>query len=227
MQAPGAGNRIVLIRGSGVDTSHFTALPDPPERPVEVGFVGRMLSDKGVQVLIEAYRRLLARGVPLRLVLAGLPDPENPTSIPEAEIQGWLALPGLTWLRQVSDVREVWARAHIAVLPSFHERLPKSLLEAAACARPIVATDIPGCREVAIADLNALIVPVGDAAALAHAIERLARDDGLRQRFGAARVGVAPDLSTPISVPRPLLSIAGSWLRTLNSAPGTMRRCGR
>ena len=194
--APGAGNRIVLIRGSGVDTGHFTALPDPPERPVEVGFVGRMLSDKGVQVLIEAYRRLLARGVPLRLVLAGLPDPENPTSIPEAEIQGWLALPGLTWLRQVSDVREVWARAHIAVLPSFHEGLPKSLLEAAACARPIVATDIPGCREVAIADLNALIVPVGDAAALAHAIERLARDDGLRQRFGAAgRSVVEPDLS--------------------------------
>ena len=194
--APGAADRIVLIRGSGVDTGRFTALPDPPERPVELGFVGRLLSDKGVRVLIEAYRRLLARGVPLRLVLAGLPDPENPTSIPEAEIQSWLALPGLTWLRQVSDVREVWARAHIAVLPSFHEGLPKSLLEAAACARPIVATDIPGCREVAIADLNALLVPVGDAAALTSAIERLAQDDGLRQRFGAAsRSVVEPDLS--------------------------------
>ena len=93
-------------------------------------------------------------------------------------------------------MREVWARAHIAVLPSFHEGLPKSLLEAAACARPIVATDIPGCREVAIAGHNAVLVPVGDAAALADAIERLARDDGLRQRFGAAsRSVVEPDLS--------------------------------
>ena len=194
--APGAGDRIVVIRGSGVDTGHFTALPDPPERPVEIGFVGRLLADKGVRVLVEAYRRLLARGVPLRLVLAGLPDPESPTSIPEAEIRTWLALPGLTWLGQVSDVREVWARAHIAVLPSFHEGLPKSLLEAAACARPIVATDIPGCREVAIAGRNAVLVPVGDAAALADAIERLARDDGLRQRFGAAsRSVVEPDLS--------------------------------
>ena len=194
--APGAGDRVVVIRGSGVDTRHFRALPDPAERPVVVGFVGRLLADKGVRVLVEAYRRLRARGVPLRLVLAGLPDPENPTSIPEAEIQGWLALPGLTWLGQVSDVRELWARAHIAVLPSFHEGLPKSLLEAAACARAIVATDIPGCREVAIAERNALLVPVGDAAALAGAIERLVQDDGLRQRFGAAsRSVVEPDLT--------------------------------
>jgi glycosyltransferase involved in cell wall biosynthesis len=194
--APGAGDRVVMIRGSGVDTRHFAALPDPPERPIAVGFVGRLLADKGVRVLIEAYRRLLARGAPLRLVLAGLPDPENPTTIPQAEIQGWLALPGLTWLGQVSDVRKVWAGAHIAVLPSFHEGLPMSLLEAAACARPIVATDIPGCREVAVADRNALLVPVGDAAALADALERLARDDGLRRRFGAAsRSVVEPDLS--------------------------------
>ena len=194
--APKAAHRIVVIRGSGVDTGHFTPLPDPPERPIAIGFVGRLLADKGVRVLIEAYRRLLARGAPVRLVLAGSPDPESPTSIPEAEIKGWLGLTGVTWLGQVSDVRDVWTQAHIAALPSFHEGLPMSLLEAAACARPIVATEIPGCREVAIAEVNALLVPVDDPAALADAIERLARDDALRRRLGAAsRAVVEPSLS--------------------------------
>jgi len=195
-RAPGAASRIAVIRGSGVDTGHFTALPEPPGPPIVLGFVGRLLADKGVRVLIEAYRSMLARGTPVRLLLAGVPDPDSPTSIPEAEIEGWLSLPGLTWRGQVSDVREVWAEAHIAVLPSFHEGLPKSLLEAAACARPIVATDIPGCREVAIPDVNALVVPVGDAVALADAIERLVRDDALRRRLGAAsRSVVEPGLS--------------------------------
>jgi glycosyltransferase involved in cell wall biosynthesis len=195
-RAPGAASRIAVIRGSGVDTGHFSALPEPPAPPIVLGFVGRLLADKGVRVLIEAYRTLLARGAPVRLLLAGVPDPESPTSIPEAEIEGWRSLPRLTWRGQVSDVREVWAEAHIAVLPSFHEGLPKSLLEAAACARPIVATDIPGCREVAITDVNALVVPVGDAVALADAIERLVRDDALRRRLGAAsRSVVEPDLS--------------------------------
>jgi glycosyltransferase involved in cell wall biosynthesis len=194
--APKAADRVVVIRGSGVDTRHFAALPDPSARPIAIGFVGRLLADKGVRVLIDAYRRLLARGVPVRLVLAGVPDPESPTSISGAEIKDWLTLSGLTWLGQVSDVRQVWAEAHIAVLPSFHEGLPKSLLEAAACARPIVATDIPGCREVAIPGRNALLVPVGDAPALADAIERLARDDDLRRRLGAvSRSVVEPDLS--------------------------------
>jgi len=194
--APKAADRVVVIRGSGVDTRHFAALPDPSARPIAIGFVGRLLADKGVRELIDAYRRLLARGVPVRLVLAGVPDPESPTSISDAEIKDWLTLSGLTWLGQVSDVRQVWAEAHIAVLPSFHEGLPKSLLEAAACARPIVATDIPGCREVAIPGRNALLVPVGDAPALADAIERLARDDDLRRRLGAvSRSVVEPDLS--------------------------------
>lgn len=194
--APAAGSRITVVRGSGIDTQSFRPLPDPESRPVTIGFVARLLADKGVRSLIEAYRLLIARGVPVHLVIAGTPDPENPTSIPEDEVRSWLALPGLSWLGHVSDVRDVWRQAHIAVLPSLHEGLPKSLLEAAACARPIVATDLPGCREIARPGVNALLVPVGDAAALADAIQRLVEDDGLRQRLGAAsRRIVDPDLS--------------------------------
>lgn len=194
--APGAGERIVVVRGSGIDTAKYQPLPDPEAPPVTVGFVGRLLADKGVRSLIDAYRLLIARGVPVRLLIAGTPDPENPTSIPEEEVRGWLALPGLSWLGHASDVREVWREAHIAVLPSLHEGLPKSLLEAAACGRPIVATDVPGCREIARPGVNALLVPVGDAPALADAIQQLVEDAALRRRFGAAsRRAVDPDLS--------------------------------
>ena len=89
------------------------------------------------------------RGRPIRLLIAGEPDPANPASIPPAEIENWSRRTGIELLGQVDDIREVWKRAHIAVLPSRREGLPKSLLEAAACGRPIVATDVPGCREIA------------------------------------------------------------------------------
>jgi glycosyltransferase involved in cell wall biosynthesis len=89
-------------------------------------------------------------------------------------------------LGQVDDIGAFWTRAHIAILPSLREGLPLSLLEAAACARPIVATDVPGCREIARDGVNALLVPASDAAALADAIDRLAGDAEMRRRFGAA-----------------------------------------
>ena len=188
-------DRVRLIRGSGIDTRHFSVLPEP-EGPVTIGFVGRLLEDKGVRPLVEAHRMLRAQGLDLRLILAGTPDPENPTAIAPAELERWKALPGLELPGHVADVREVWARSHIAVLPSRREGLPKSLLEAAACGRPIVATDVPGCREVARAGENALLVPPDDAAALADALGTLARDAGLRRRFaGASRRLVESDMA--------------------------------
>ncbi|WP_448189835.1 glycosyltransferase family 4 protein [Azospirillum sp. sgz301742] len=178
-------NSVSLIRGSGIDVKHFAVLPEPAE-PVTIGFVGRLLEDKGVRPLVEAHQALRTQGLDLRLILAGTPDPENPTSIPPAELERWKALPGIELPGNVADVREVWKRAHIAVLPSRREGLPKSLLEAASCGRAIVATDVPGCREVAHAGENALLVPPDDAAALAEAIGTLARDAELRRRFATA-----------------------------------------
>lgn len=178
-------DRIFLVPGSGVDTDILVPLPEP-EDPVTVGFVGRLLDDKGVRLLIEAHRMLRERGLALRLIMAGTPDPANPASIPPAEIETWRALPGVDVPGFIADIRKVWAQAHIAVLPSRREGLPKSLLEAAACGRPIVATDVPGCREIARPDINALLVPADDAPALADAIARLAVDRALRQRLGVA-----------------------------------------
>jgi glycosyltransferase involved in cell wall biosynthesis len=180
-----AADRIFVIPGSGVETNKLTPLPEPPG-PVTVAFVGRLLDDKGVRSLIEAHDILARRGQPVRLLIAGEPDPANPVSISPQAIAEWGRRPGIELLGQVADIREVWKAAHIAVLPSRREGLPKSLLEAAACGRPIVATDVPGCREIARHDINALLVPPDDAEALADAIGRLAQDAALRARFGVA-----------------------------------------
>jgi glycosyltransferase involved in cell wall biosynthesis len=176
-------DRIVLIPGSGVDTDHLPAMPEPPP-PIRAAFVGRMLEDKGVRPLIAAQRLLRAQGVEVELLLCGEPDPDNPTSIAATELAAWGREPGIVWRGFVKDIREIWACSQIAVLPSRREGLPKTLLEAAACARPMVATDAPGCREVAIEGETGLLVPIDDAAALAAAIARLAGDAALRRRLG-------------------------------------------
>lgn len=176
---------IFVVPGSGVDIERLPVLPEPPE-PVRAAFVGRMLDDKGVRTLVAAHRFLRERGVALELELVGAPDADNPSSIREEELRGWGSEPHLVWLGHVSDIGAVWRRAHIAVLPSRREGLPKSLLEAASCGRPLVATDVPGCRSIAIPDLNALLAPPDDPQALADALQLLAEDADLRSRFGAA-----------------------------------------
>ena len=180
-----ADDRIFTIAGSGVETDKLTPLPEPPD-PLTMAFVGRLLDDKGVRTLINAHEILARRGQPVRLLIAGEPDPANPVSIPMEEIREWSRRPGIEVLGQVSDIGKVWEAAHIAVLPSRREGLPKSLLEAAAFGRPIVATDVPGCREIARQGINALLVPPDNADALADAIARLANDKDLRRKFGEA-----------------------------------------
>jgi len=172
-----------LIPGSGVDTAHFTPLPEPPP-PVTAAYVGRMLADKGVLTLIQAFSLATARGVPLQLLLAGDCDKENPGSLAPEQLREFASAFGIHWLGYVTDIREVWAKAHFAVLASRREGLPKSLLEAAACGRPMVATDTPGCREIAIAGETALTVPVDDAPALADAMAKMASDAEMREAFG-------------------------------------------
>ena len=194
-----SADRAQVIRGSGIDTGYYTPLPEPVgDGPVTVAYVGRTLADKGVPVLVDAHRRLRARGLALRLLLVGTPDADNPTSVPESTLRHWAAtVPGLEWRGGVDDVRPIWAESHIAVLPSRREGLPKSLMEAAACGRALVATDVPGCREIARAGENALLVPPDDPEALADALATLAGDAALRVRFGAAsRRLVLSDLAT-------------------------------
>jgi glycosyltransferase involved in cell wall biosynthesis len=145
-----------------------------------------MLADKGVLTLIEAYSLATSRGVKLQLLLAGDTDRENPGSLAPEQLREFASAFGIRWLGHVADIREVWERAHIAVLASRREGLPKSLLEAAACGRPMIATDTPGCREIAIQGKTALTFPVDDAAALAEAMTQMAGDAEMRASFGSA-----------------------------------------
>lgn len=181
---------ISLIAGSGVDTAAIRPSPEPPG-PIRIAFVGRMLEDKGVRTLVDAFEVLRQQGVDAELVLAGEPDPENPTSISPEELAEWGRRPGITVAGHVTDIAGLWAQAHIAVLPSRREGLPKSLLEAAAAGRPMVAADVPGCREVVIHETTGLLARVDNPPSFAVALTRLVRDPALRQRFGAAARAMA------------------------------------
>ncbi|MGJ4915132.1 glycosyltransferase family 4 protein [Bradyrhizobium sp. HKCCYLRH2060] len=186
LQAMGVrGDKITLIPGSGVDTDRFQPLPEP-DGPITFGFAGRLLTDKGVRALVAAHRLLRQQGRDDRLLIAGSPDPANPASVSAEEVEAWRKEPGITLLGQIKDITELWRRCHIAVLPSHREGLPVSLLEAAACGRPLISTDAPGCREIAIHGQTGLSVPVEDAPALAQAMAQLATSPELRARYGAA-----------------------------------------
>jgi glycosyltransferase involved in cell wall biosynthesis len=174
---------VVVVPGSGVDTTRLAPLPEP-QPPITAAYVGRMLADKGVFTLVEAFSIASARGAGLKLLLAGDCDRENPGSLAPEQLREFASAFGIEWLGHVEDIRDVWKRAHFAVLASRREGLPKSLLEAAACGRPMVATDTAGCREIAVEGETALTVPVDDAQTLADAMTRLAEDAEMRARFG-------------------------------------------
>ncbi len=190
--------RIVLIPGSGVDTNLLQPLPEP-EGPITIGFAGRLLTDKGIRAVVAAHGILRNQGHDVNLIIAGNPDPANPASVLLEEAQEWSLRPGITWLGHIHDIVSLWQRSHLAVLPSHREGLPMSLLEAAACGRPMVAADAPGCREIVIDDQTGLLVPIENPPALAEAILRLARSSELRERYGkAARQLVVDRLSAKI-----------------------------
>jgi glycosyltransferase involved in cell wall biosynthesis len=179
-----------VIGGTGLDLARYPVLPFPKVGakggPVTIAITTRMIEDKGLAGLVEAFRQVRARFPDTELLLVGKQDGRNPTAIPEEQLRAWDREPGIHWLGHVDRVaEEVWARAHIAVLPSRREGLPVSLLEAAACGRPMVATDVPGCREVVIDGETGLLAPLGDVQALAKALETLVESEELRQRYGA------------------------------------------
>jgi glycosyltransferase involved in cell wall biosynthesis len=176
-------NQTVLIAGAGVNTQEFAPSPEP-EGILTILLTARMLKDKGIIELVEASRLLKQRGNIFRVVLAGMLDPGNPTAITEQEINEWQAEGLIEWIGQQSDIAQRLAQCHIVCLPSYREGLPLSLIEAAAAGRPIVATDVPGCREIVRDDWNGLLVPARDCVALAEALQKLMQDAQLRKQFG-------------------------------------------
>ncbi len=178
--------RIRLIPGSGVDTARFRppTAPRASGEPPLVLVASRLLWDKGVREFVEAARALQTEGRKARFALAGTPDPGNPTAVPEETLIAWRDAGVVEWLGHVADMPALFARTDIVVLPSYREGLPKGLIEAAACERALVATDVPGCREVIRDGVDGLLVPAGEWEPLARAIAQLLDDPKLARRLG-------------------------------------------
>ncbi|MGH8615603.1 MAG: glycosyltransferase family 4 protein [Gammaproteobacteria bacterium] len=178
-----SGSCVRIIRGSGVDLHEFTPIPEPAGTPLIV-LAGRLLWDKGVQEFVTAASALRQDGIAVRFALVGASDAGNPSAVPERQLQTWQDDGVIEWWGPRDDMPAVFAQCHIVCLPSYREGVPKVLIEAAACARPIVATDVPGCREIVRHEENGLLVPPKDAESLAEALRRLIEDSTLRRHFG-------------------------------------------
>ena len=177
--------RISLVQGAGVDVRAFRPRPEP-EGPIRVAMVSRLLWDKGVHEFIRAAALVREAREDIVFTLVGAPDEGNPTSVPREQLRSWTADGLVEWWGHREDVADVLAGSHIAVLPTcYGEGVPKTLLEAAACGRPIVATDVAGCRTVVRHGVNGLLVPARDARALADAVTALAGDPARRAAMGA------------------------------------------
>lgn len=180
-----SNEKSVLIRGSGVDLSLCQPYPESAGTPI-VTLAARLLRDKGVVEFVEAARLLQQRGAQARFQLVGDLDPDNPTSISIEELEQWRSEGVIECLGYRRNIAQVFAESHVIVLPSYREGLPKVLVEAAACGRAVVTTDVPGCRDAIEVNVTGLLVPVRDCVALADAIQKLVEDPELRQRLGRA-----------------------------------------
>ncbi|WP_375464086.1 glycosyltransferase [uncultured Methylobacterium sp.] len=181
-----ADTAVTIVGGAGVDPEVFAPRPMPDAPPLRVAIVSRMLWSKGIDVAVEAVRLARGRGACVELALHGAPDPSNRRAIPEATLREW-SRDGVAWHGPTRDAAAAFAAAHVGCLPSRGgEGLPRTLLEAAACGRALLTTDVPGCRTLVRDGVEGLVVPPDDAPALAAALVRLAADPGLAARLGAA-----------------------------------------
>lgn len=178
-------NQSALIRGSGVDLTDYICTPEVVGFPV-VTMAARLLRDKGVIEFIEAAKILKKNKVSVVMRLVGEPDHGNPTSVTESDLLKWKEEGVVEFLGFREDIAELYAQSHIICLPSYREGLPKSLVEAAACGRAVITTNVPGCRDAIKEGVTGLLVPVKNAVALAEGIQRLIENPSLRMSMARA-----------------------------------------
>jgi glycosyltransferase involved in cell wall biosynthesis len=184
-------SQLTQVPGAGVDMTEFSPTEAPPGPPL-ILMACRMLWAKGVGEFVKAAHLFRERGLMARFVLAGSPDDENPSSVPFEQLETWRREGVVEWWGRCDDMPSAFAQASIVCLPTaYGEGVPKVLIEAAAAGRPIVATQIPGCREIVRDGDNGLLVPIHDPEALAQALATLADDQALRQQMGGRGRAIA------------------------------------
>lgn len=208
-----AGQDVRLIRGSGVDIARFTSHPEA-EGPCTVLLASRMLKEKGVADFVAAATVLRGRGTGARFVLVGQPDGGSAQSHSREELEAWRDSGIVEWWGFRADMGQVFRDAHIVCLPTYYgEGVPKVLIEAAACGRPIVTTDVPGCRDIVRHCENGLLINARDVAGLVSALDRLIADGNLRRTLGSRGRQIVETEFTLDTVIRQTLDIYGELRR--------------
>lgn len=186
-----AAHKVQPLDGIGLSLDHYKAAP-PVTSPIRFLLIGRLLREKGVYDYVEAARIVKRSHPDTVFYLLGSCD-ANPGSISEREVEGWVAQGLIEWPGQVADVREWIAKSSVFVLPSYREGLPRSTQEAMAMGRPVITTDVPGCRETVVQGLNGLITPVRDPAALAAAMLKFIEQPALITSMGQQSLAFAEE----------------------------------
>jgi len=192
-------NQVVLINGTGVDMNYFKATPLPPKEKLCFLLIARLLRDKGIIEYVEAARLIKLKYPQVKFLLVGDMD-ENPACVTQSDLSGWIETGVIEYLGFLEDVRPALAESSVYVLPSYREGVPRTVLEAMAMGRPIITTDVPGCRETikknedvlnillqkrVVAGENGFLVPIKDAKALAYAMKQFIINPDLIERMGA------------------------------------------
>jgi glycosyltransferase involved in cell wall biosynthesis len=178
-------DQVNIILGTGIDTKKFKPIPPPESVPLVI-LPSRLLWDKGVGEFVEAATMIRSKGIKARFALVGKKDEGNPSSISFEQLTQWQKEGNVEWWGWQEDILTTLSLSDIVCLPSYREGLPKVLIEAASCSRPIVTTDTAGCREVVADGVNGYLVPVKNAAELAAALEKLLLNPVLRKKMGQA-----------------------------------------
>ncbi len=177
-----------LLPGSGVDITFFTPITGKEDtssqKPCTFIIISRLLKEKGIYEFVEAARIVKEQFPDTQFQLLGKRDERNPTVIPLKDIELWQSEGLITWLGETGDVRPFLARADVVVLPSYREGLPRSLLEASAMGKPVITTDVVGCRDAVEHEITGLLVPAKNALALAEAMIRIIEDPELKEKMG-------------------------------------------
>jgi glycosyltransferase involved in cell wall biosynthesis len=185
------GARFAILGGMGVDPDAYPVMPPSQSGMPVAACPGRMVRSSGIDLLMRVFDRLWARGLRLQLELVGA-HTTGSDAVSPAQLAQWSLHPSVRRTEPAADLREVWRHAEICVLPAVgRQGLPRILLEAAACGRALIVTEFAGGGSFVRDEVEGLVVPCGDGAALAGALERVARNAELRTRMGeAARLRV-------------------------------------
>lgn len=180
------GNRLVLIKGAGVDLAQFKFSERIKREEIRFILTARMLKDKGISEFISASKIVTTKFPNSRFTLVGDIDKENPASFTENELKNELTGTKIEWLGHRNDILELLQKSDVMVFPSYREGLPKSLIEAAAVGLPIITTNTVGCKECVDEGVNGFLVPVGNSIVLAEKMIKFMEHPELIKRMGKA-----------------------------------------